>query len=98
SASDMLPIYDLLMIGSELLIAGKEGRRMAERRPLTKQAVEGIVPQQRDVFVWDSSQPGFGIRVTPAGRRSYVYQFRVRGGPQRRMVLGLHGPLTVQKA
>ena len=71
---------------------------MAERRPLTKQAVEGIASQAKDVFVWDSQQPGFGVRVTPAGRRSYVYQFRVKSGPQRRMVLGQHGPLTVQKA
>ncbi len=72
---------------------------MADRKPLTKQVVEGIAPEPgRDVFAWDSQQPGFGVRVTPAGRRSYVYQFRVKGGPQRRIVLGVHGALTVQKA
>ena len=30
-------------------------------------------------FLWDSSAPGLGLRVTPAGRPSYVFQSRFEG-------------------
>ena len=71
---------------------------MAERA-LTKLIVEKIAPETgRDLFVWDSKVPGFGLRVYPSGKRMYVFQYRSRGGKQRRVKIGLHGPLTVDKA
>jgi integrase len=77
------------------------GRMIADRKPLTKQTVEGIKPEPgRDVFLWDGGDgavKGFGVRVSPSGKRSYIYQYRVKGA-QRRKVLGVHGALTVQKA
>jgi integrase len=72
---------------------------MQNRKQLTKLAVERIEPQPgRDVFAWDSKIAGFGVRVTPAGKRSYIMQFRTKNRKQRRVVLGTHGGLTVEQA
>jgi Arm DNA-binding domain len=72
---------------------------MAAHRALTKLTVEKTAPEdRRDVFVWDSKVPGFGVRVYPSGKRMYVFQYRTRRGQQRRLAIGLHGPFTVEKA
>ncbi len=66
---------------------------------LTKTLVESVNPDpKRDVFVWDTQLPGFGLRVYPSGRRKYVVQYRTRGNRQRRAVLGTHGTLTAEQA
>ncbi len=60
---------------------------------LTKRNIEGITPGEKDTFLWDTDLPMFGIKVTPAGRRVYILQYRA-GGKVRRYTIGLHGPLT----
>ena len=49
------------------------------------------VPDRSDVYYWDTSLRGFGLRVTPRGVRSYVLQYRLPGRPARRMTIGIHG-------
>ena len=72
---------------------------MAVRRALTKLVVERTTPEPaRDLFVWDSKVPGFGVRVYPSGKRMYIFQYRTKAGQQRRTAIGLHGPLTVENA
>lgn len=39
---------------------------------ITKRAVDALEPGSRDVFLWDEDLSGFGVRVTPAGHKSYV--------------------------
>lgn len=39
---------------------------------LTKTLVEKLEPARKPTFVWDSSLAGFGVKVTPAGRKVYV--------------------------
>jgi len=66
---------------------------------LTKRAVETARPESgRDVFLWDATLPGFGLRVKPSGARSYVAQYRTWSGRSKRMTLGRHGILTVDEA
>ena len=67
---------------------------------LSKATVEAAVPGDRDRFLWDERLPGFGLKITPAGRRSYVVQYRPRGRAQaKRITLGVHGqPLTAERA
>ena len=66
---------------------------------LSKRAVDAIKPTPgRDVVAWDSSLPGFGIRVKPSGAKSYLIQYRNTGGRSRRMTLGRHGVLTPASA
>ena len=67
---------------------------------LTKRAVDALAPNaQRDFIVWDAQIKGFGVRVTPAGRKSFVVGYRAHGCRQfRRLALGAYGVLTVEEA
>ncbi|WP_026090768.1 site-specific integrase [Sandarakinorhabdus sp. AAP62] len=68
---------------------------------LTKKLVEGTAPIARDQFLWDEALKGFGLKVSPAGRRTYVFQYRVGGreARSRRFTIGVHGePWTVEQA
>ncbi len=59
---------------------------------ITLRTVEALQPcPGRDVYTWDTSLKGFGIRMTPKGVKSYVLQYRVNGGPARRKTIGIHG-------
>ncbi len=68
---------------------------------VTTRTVDAIKPQRRDVFLWDGELAGFGVRVTPGGARSYIYQYRLggRGSASRRYTIGRHrSPWTAQTA
>jgi len=65
---------------------------------LTVRSVEAIEPSQKDVIVWDADVPGFGLKVTPAGRRSYFLYYRTREGQQRRPAIGIHGAIKPEAA
>ena len=66
---------------------------------LSKRTVDATVAGDRDLFVWDSELSGFGLKVTPAGRKVFVAQYRARGdGRTRRVTLGVFGALTVEEA
>lgn len=64
---------------------------------LTKRVVDQVKPGAKDVFVWDEDLPGFGLRVYPSGRKRFIVQWK-RSGRNRRLVLGLYGPLTPEQA
>ena len=67
---------------------------------LTKRTVDALSVTGKEYFMWDGEIPGFGVRVLPSGRKSYVVQYKVggRGGDTRRKSLGLHGVLTAEEA
>ncbi|EKE73254.1 phage integrase family protein [Celeribacter baekdonensis B30] len=48
-------------------------------------------------MIWDGDVRGFGVRVFPTGKRSYLVQYRA-GRRTRRLTLGQHGPLTTDEA
>lgn len=64
---------------------------------LTKRFVETVEPQSKGHVVWDDELPGFGLRVYPSGKRSYIVQYRSRGR-SRRYTIGLHGVWTPETA
>ncbi len=67
---------------------------------LTKRIVDATAPRDGDFFVWDSELKGFGLRVWPSGRKSFVlkYQRGGRGGVSRRVTIGDTPTLTVDEA
>ena len=70
-----------------------------QQKALTKLVVERTEPDPaRDRFFWDSKVPGFGVRIYPTGKRMYVFQYRTKARQQRRVAIGLHGPLTIEAA
>ena len=64
---------------------------------ITKRLVESAEVRDKDYIIFDSEIPGFGARILPSGKRSYLVQYRI-GRKFRRMSLGLHGILTTEKA
>jgi len=71
---------------------------------ISKRTVDAAKPSARDWFLWDDDLPGFGLKVTPAGGKIYVFQYRIaRPGeaertPAKRYTVGKHGPLTPDQA
>lgn len=62
---------------------------------LTKRRVDAAKP---GTTVWDGELPGFGLRVSKGGARSYVLKYR-RGAAQRWLTIGRHGaPWTPDQA
>ncbi len=57
---------------------------------ISKRSVDALKATGKTYYLWDSDPIGFGVRVTPAGAKSYIYQFRMggRGSPVRREVIG----------
>ena len=54
---------------------------------LTKSLIDNTQPAAADVWVWDTELPGFGIRVQPSGRKTYVTRYRTQEGTQRKQTL-----------
>ncbi|MBU4574656.1 MAG: integrase arm-type DNA-binding domain-containing protein, partial [Desulfarculus sp.] len=65
---------------------------------LTKRFIDSLRPRERDFVVWDADMPGFGIRVKPSGRKSFVVQYRNAQGRSRRLTVGVYGHLTPAEA
>lgn len=64
---------------------------------ITKRNVDEFLPASCDRFLWDTELKGFGLKVTPTGRKVYVVQYRSgggRSGPLRRYTIGTHGAWT----
>jgi hypothetical protein len=70
------------------------------RVKITKRQVDAIPPGVGDRFFWDSELKGFGLKVTPSGRKVYILQYRMggRGLPVRRYTIGNHGDYTPDRA
>ncbi|GAB2178715.1 tyrosine-type recombinase/integrase [Dongia sp. agr-C8] len=61
---------------------------------INKTLVDREKPGELDRFIWDEDTPGFGLKITPAGRKVYVFQYRMQSGraaPSRRYTIGKHG-------
>ena len=67
---------------------------------ITKRAVDAVHPSSADQFLWDRDLKGFGLKITPAGNKVYLLQYRMggRGTSTKRITLGRHGALTPDQA
>ncbi len=70
------------------------------QKRITKTTVDSARPGERVWFIWDTDLKGFGLKVTPAGSKVYIAQYRTggRGSPTRRYTVGKHGTLTPEQA
>ena len=64
---------------------------------LTKRSVEGFEIEKQDYLVWDRDVRGFGVRIYPSGKKTYLVQYRA-GRRTRRVTIGQHGVLTADEA
>jgi len=66
---------------------------------ITKRFVETIKPNpDKTLKYWDSELKGFGLVVLPSGRRTYCIQYRNPNRIQKRLKIGVHGPISTEEA
>ena len=65
---------------------------------LTKSAVDAAQPQDKAIELRDTVVPGFLCKITPAGRKVFMLQYRTNAGERRKPALGQFGELTCQSA
>ncbi len=64
---------------------------------ITKRAIDGLQLPKKDTFIWDDEIKGFGLRLSPQGKATFVVQYRSAGRTQR-IRIGHVGRMTVHKA
>jgi len=61
---------------------------------LLKRAIDSLIVNGSDYVVWDTQLSGFGIRVSPNGRKTFLIQYRFHG-KSKRVSLGKYGLLPI---
>ncbi len=65
---------------------------------LTKRLLDGLQAREKDFVIWDTELTGFGVRVMPTGRRSFLLKYRNHRGRSKQLSLGKYGNVTVDQA
>src|SRR4051812_16671403 len=70
------------------------------RIKLTKSAIDALPAPSSDVVYWDAAYPGFGVKVTPKGRKVFVVLYRIGGAGSylRKYTIGPFGRVTLHQA
>jgi integrase len=67
---------------------------------LTKSAIDALPASKSDVVYWDTGCPGFGVKVTPKGRKVFIVLYRTGGAGSklRKYTIGPYGRVTLHQA
>ena len=67
---------------------------------LTKSAIDALPTPESDVVYWDAGYPGFGVKVTPKGRKVFIVLYRASGAGSklRKYTIGPYGRVTLHQA
>lgn len=65
---------------------------------LTKSLIDSAQPAEKTYLLWDSAISGFGVKITPTGRKVYLMKFRTADGRQKKPSIGVHGNITCERA
>ncbi len=70
------------------------------RIKLTKSVIDALPTPRKDVVYWDSASPGFGVKVTPKGRKVFIVLYRTGGAGSRlrKYTIGPYGRVTLHQA
>src|SRR5258708_39535195 len=70
------------------------------RIKLTKSTIDALPTPSSDVVYWDANSPGFGVKVTPKGRKVFVVLYRTGGAGSklRKYTIGPYGRVTLHQA
>jgi hypothetical protein len=70
------------------------------RIKMTKSNIDALPIGKSDVVYWDVSRPGFGVKVTPKGRKVFVVLYRTGGAGSRlcKYTIGPYGRVTLHQA
>jgi integrase len=76
-------------------------RERSRTAKIGKTSVDDAEPEEARYTLWDTELKGFGVRVAPAGTKTYMVRYRAGGGRKgtlRQQVIGRHGTLTADQA
>ena len=84
-------------------MANITGKRVAlVKIALTKRTVDALEPTSTAWIAWDDKLTGFGVRVYPSGRKSFIVNYRAGDGgrraPNKRIVLGRCDRISADQA
>jgi len=70
------------------------------RLKLTKGAIDALPTPTKDIVYWDSGCPGFGVKITPKGRKVFIVLYRAGGAGSRlrKYTIGPYGRVTLHQA
>jgi integrase len=70
------------------------------RIKLTKSAIDALPKPGTDLVYWDTGLPGFGVKVTPKGRKVFLVLYRTGGAGSklRKYTIGPYGRVTLHQA
>src|SRR6201984_3636850 len=70
------------------------------RTKLSKSVIDALPTPDADTVYWDRALPGFGVKVTPKGRKVYVVLYRTGGAGSklRKYTIGPYGRVTLHQA
>src|ERR1700686_4595481 len=70
------------------------------RLKLTKSSIDALPTGSSDVVYWDAGFPGFGVKVTPKGRKVFIVLYRAGGAGSklRKYTIGPYGRVTLHQA
>ena len=70
------------------------------RIKLTKSAIDALPTPSSDVVYGDATYPGFGVKITPKGRKVFVVLYRTGGAGShlRKYTIGPYGRVTLHQA
>lgn len=72
---------------------------MAKAHRLTDSAVRALpTPEDGNRITYDGDVPGFGVRVTKAGAKAFIFNYRNASGRDRRMTIGSFPGWTCKQA
>src|SRR5262245_18413862 len=70
------------------------------RVKLTKSTIDALPTPAKDIVYWDSGHPGFGVKITPNGRKAFIVLYRTGGAGSRlrKYTIGSYGRVTLHQA
>jgi integrase len=73
-------------------------REAAHRIRLNKTNVAGLPVPAKPAYAWDSDLQGFGVRLSPSGRRTFIVVGTTAAGKQIKHKVGVFGRITPEQA
>src|SRR5262249_32436583 len=70
------------------------------RTKFTKSTIDALPTRSSDQVYWDTALPGFGVKVTPKGRKVFIVLYRTGGAGSklRKYTIGPYGRITLHQA
>jgi hypothetical protein len=62
---------------------------------ITKTAIDALPVHAKDTVYWDAGLPGFGVKVTPKGKKVFIVLYRTGGAGSRLTLSRLVSPAIV---